>query len=650
MKRNIFYISNTQSDYFPKNSRTKFDQYIDVNNLDYIKNDNIDVGVKSISFDTRQYVDIQLNIKQPHLIIIQNLNRPNENTLTNFKECKGLVGEEKFLKDEKNIEELIDIRKPKDYIICNTFYTSTGIEEINYFIEQRFNRRNFSNIIFVDGNTIIHHIYIHNTQFYFLDAFIKTINSTIKDLSFYHDNVIIEKNFIQSFVAIKHNGSETRRKIIPLPFTIHIHNNIATILGLYTGNKAASKLLHYFQDEKYGEKFEFPRKPFPANFFMNDVYLEEQNLNYFKIDAEDEVLRTTPSLFQSSIYEIRSNISDYSINNAQFDRVIGVFQDYGKQDVQNIEFQNPFFFKTTKEKLSHAKFDINGLFLNGQNKSAIGSPTYIQLVVKNSPIEMKRPFTIFLNSSCPISKKIHPQNKNTDFIIELPERLKFRMNWTVTLKTLFLSNKIHNIEDCFIQYENIKEDWTVVTRKKFIMKNGHYNTLSTIIHQITDGFRKNRMPFLIEEVNNGRVKITHTRKVRKGYKINFIISKYLASILGYTSSPKDIQFLRFDQNSSYIAPHNPNLFLTYPRNLIVGCNIVEHTMFGGEPFKLLRLITNSHDIRSDILSFEFKQDEKVALKVREFKSIHISILDATGSPVKSESDFPTRLQLMFSLE
>ena len=73
-------------------------------------------------------------------------------------------------------------------------------------------------------------------------------------------------------------------------------------------------------------------------------------------------------------------------------------------------------------------------------------------------------------------------------------------------------------------------------------------------------------------------------------------------------------------------------------------------MFGGEPFKLLRLITNSHDIRSDILSFEFKQDEKVALKVREFKSIHISILDATGSPVKSESDFPTRLQLMFSLE
>ena len=129
-----------------------------------------------------------------------------------------------------------------------------------------------------------------------------------------------------------------------------------------------------------------------------------------------------------------------------------------------------------------------------------------------------------------------------------------------------------------------------------------------------------------------------------------MMSRYLATILGYTSSPKDDQFLRFDEFREYVPPHDPNLFLTYPRNLIVGCNIVENTIFGGQPFKLLRLITNSENLNSDILSFEFLQDEKVALKVREFKSIHISILDASGLPVKSESEFPTRLQLMFSLE
>ena len=128
------------------------------------------------------------------------------------------------------------------------------------------------------------------------------------------------------------------------------------------------------------------------------------------------------------------------------------------------------------------------------------------------------------------------------------------------------------------------------------------------------------------------------------------MTKYLACILGYTSSPKEVQFLRFDENVEYIAPHEPNLFLTYPRNLIIGCDIVENTIFGGQPFKLLRLVTNSDNLDSDILSFDFLQDEKVALKVREFKSIRIVILDATGAPVKSESNFPTRLQLMFSLE
>ena len=74
------------------------------------------------------------------------------------------------------------------------------------------------------------------------------------------------------------------------------------------------------------------------------------------------------------------------------------------------------------------------------------------------------------------------------------------------------------------------------------------------------------------------------------------------------------------------------------------------TIFGGQNVKLLRLITNSDNLESDILTFQFHQDEKVMLGIREFKSIHISIMDVTGSPVKSESNFPSRLQLMFSLD
>ena len=62
------------------------------------------------------------------------------------------------------------------------------------------------------------------------------------------------------------------------------------------------------------------------------------------------------------------------------------------------------------------------------------------------------------------------------------------------------------------------------------------------------------------------------------------------------------------------------------------------------------MITNTTNLTSDILTFDFQQDEKVFLGIREFKSIHISILDATGNPVKSESNFGTKLQVQFSLE
>ena len=47
MSRNIFYASNVQTDLFPNNTRTKFDQYIDINDLNYIK-DDIEVGISKL--------------------------------------------------------------------------------------------------------------------------------------------------------------------------------------------------------------------------------------------------------------------------------------------------------------------------------------------------------------------------------------------------------------------------------------------------------------------------------------------------------------------------------------------------------------------------------------------------------------------------
>ena len=630
MSRNIFYASNTQSELFPYNTRTQFNQYVDVHNLDYIKQDDIEVAIKSIAFDNTQSIHILPTIEQPHIMIVQEISEeePYNQFMKTILNTKGeKSGVMKSLRNAKKIEEVIDINESNDFVIVNNCLARR-------IIVQSHLDREFSNILFISNNTIIHHIYLHYKECFYLDTFINHINDVLKSVTFYHDDAKIETDLMQK-----------EYELHALPFKVLIHEYIAESLGIYTEKQKSSQLLDYFNN------IQDCTKDSPAYMFMNDVYKFKQQLVYYEVKRGISPLKVHPKLFRSTLYCIRSNISETTISSAHYDTIVGVFQDHGKHDVLNIEFQNPPFFKTRKELLSHAQFNIFDLDSSKNNQTpSIGSPTYIHTIVQAAPKRMKRPFTIFLDSSCPISKQLYPENTNTDFIIELPERLNFRQNWTVTLKTLFLSNKIQNIEDCHVQYRKINPIDYVVRQKAFTLKNGNYGTLASFIHEIAEEFKRTSMPFSISEVENGRVKIKMKGRLKNGYKSELRLSKYLASILGFTSSPKQYQTLRFDQNPEYIAPHNPNLFLVYPKNLIVGCNIVDDTIFGGQNVKLLRLITNSDNLESDILTFQFHQDEKVMLGIREFKSIHISIMDVTGSPVKSESNFPSRLQLMFSLE
>ena len=63
---------------------------------------------------------------------------------------------------------------------------------------------------------------------------------------------------------------------------------------------------------------------------------------------------------------------------------------------------------------------------------------------------MKKPFTIFLDSSCKRSQHSYPMNSNMEFTIDLPERLEFRRNWNVVLKSLFIPNKFVNADGIYV--------------------------------------------------------------------------------------------------------------------------------------------------------------------------------------------------------
>ena len=631
MSRNIFYASNTQSQLFPLNTRTQFNQYIDIHHLDYIKENEIEVAVKSIAFDNKKTFHINPNIKQPHFIIIQEIT-PGSITQQFFQTMivKGKQAKNKYFKQtDTDINSFIDIKQSKDYAIENKCYARAS----SFTVEHTYKNRDYSNVLFISDNKVIHNIFIHTKEFLYLESFVNHINNVFKSMTFYHDDAKIEADLIQN-----------KCELHPLPYTILIQEDIASILCVTEQRIVTHKLIDQLDKITIND---FPR-PCHAQLLTQDLYMAEQECVYYKVENNSKVMKLDLNMFLSTLYGIRSNISAPTIRNTQYDTLVAVFQDYAKNDVLNIEFQNPSFFKTRKELLSQAHFDIFDLDSSKKKqKPAIGSPTYIHTIVR--AVEMKKHFTLFLDSSCPISKQLYPHNTNTDFIIELPERLNFRRNWTVTLKTLFLSNKMQNTGNAYITYRYLFRD-QVHTIKTIKLKNEYHDTIDSIINDIKLGFEEEKIPFMIKQDKKGRVMIIKNRILKNGFSIQLELGDYLASILGYTSTPEKNYTLTFEKNYKCSAPHNPDLFLLHPKNLIVGCNIVDDTIFGGQHVKLLRLVTNTNNLESEILTFQFQQDEKVHLCIREFKSIHISIMDATGSPLKSEPNFPSRLQLMFSME
>ena len=103
MRRNIFYASNTQSDLFPHNKRTKFDQSIDIHSLDYIQQNEIEVAVKSISFDNKRCINIEPIISEPHFLIVQEI--PYKKVSNYFNETRKT--EKEKINTDQNFRKLL---------------------------------------------------------------------------------------------------------------------------------------------------------------------------------------------------------------------------------------------------------------------------------------------------------------------------------------------------------------------------------------------------------------------------------------------------------------------------------------------------------------------------------------------------------------
>ena len=627
--KNIFYCSNAHAEIFNNNTRSCFNSYIDIHHLEYLHEDDIEAAIKSITYDDKTCVTIKINHLKPSIVIRHKIKSSTYNTLSTSYKLK-----------EKKIYTIPELTKSVDCVIFGDGKSYNEIYEVDHGYK-------FCDVQIVTPRYVMHNIYLHDTDIFSENELIQYINKVLKNVSRSSTKTTkIVKEILQK-------GDDGALYLNKVEYDINIESELANILNLeelylnvYTGS-SLSDVYSWLKPKGKPNKKTFLNVRLETNFNYK-VYVKfflvrkrmkqplKLNLKLFGIDA---------------LYGIKSNISEkLTVRNAGYDDIISVFVGNKTNDVVHIDFKNPTFFSTRKELLSRATFQIIDIASNRVPNFAVGSPTYIQVLIRKKK-NMEKKFNIFLDSSCEKSKAVYPENNATNFTIDLPERLSFRRDWQVTLKSLFIPDSIRNVPQCFLHYMqgtlNHPDGFILKHKIDLKLEEGNYSSIDSILNELSAQISKAQLPIRIE-LYEGKVKIACETVLQSDTVVSIMMSRDMTPILGFTKGYENFDGFNLYGYDFKIAPYEPNLFATYPKNLIIGCDVVDNTIFGGEHVKLLRMVTNNQHSISKILSFEFLQDEYVDLNVKEFKSIHIAIMDATGNIVKTDSSTPTRLQLTFS--
>ena len=171
-----------------------------------------------------------------------------------------------------------------------------------------------------------------------------------------------------------------------------------------------------------------------------------------------------------------------------------------------------------------------------------------------------------------------------------------------------------------------------------------YPNFEKVIFELQRKWDENNVPLKIE-IQDKRIKITHKTPEKKGKLPQLKLSSYLAFMLGYTGVVEQKgQYLRFDQNSEYLAPHEPKLFMDYCRkNHIKEIRNDEEVQLMFQKFSNL-LEENNEKILNEIKSNKLKlksvgrlRKEKEKLKKEkdlEIKDL-MDRLDNNAIPIKN---------------
>ena len=626
-----------QLDRHESNSRSKFSTSLDKNNLNFLSNESLEVAIQSIKLDTSAYNVIESISEIPDIVFVHKIDKLDsvlglmqigtDNVMTEFGANDKIEYENKtYIFDERSgVYEL-----GAKALTVHDFHT--GFSSVNFIFDSDESK-----------TTIIQLLFIQRTEMLSFWDFQKWFQSMFRNIVFKFKKgesmaAYLGENIVKYLSVGPRNKKKTVKRLVDLT---NIHPEVINI------NENAKKLL-----------------------------MRVINYDYILVDKKT-TLRSEESLLKPMLLGIRSNISDHSIRNNIYDQIVAIFNINNLTGVREIEFKNPIFYPTRKEKLCNATFELVDFLTNERPYFDVGSPTIINCLIRPRMKEHNS-FAVMLDSSCNRSRTLYDENSPTNFRIELPERIILPENWGVSLKSLFLTNTLYNItsDKFFMSYEeeyrpgdgnlplveygpprpgrrmperyylNELQGRYEYHVNEIGVKPGCYKYLSQLVDAIQESFDEHNIRLDITTANNKTITIKTKSDVDGGtFKLKF--SPYLSFTLGLTNDLLNGFEKTFKKSHEVDTIAEVRLKMLNPKYIIVCADIVDETIFSGEQVKLLRMLVNIEDDEQHILNFEFLHDEVKNIKIREFSSIHIIITDITGHPILTDSNIPTLLQLQF---
>ena len=239
-----------------------------------------------------------------------------------------------------------------------------------------------------------------------------------------------------------------------------------------------------------------------------------------------------------------------------------------------------------------------------------------------------------LDSSCSTSKKLFPSNTNTNFTVQLPQRMEFQRDSTIWLKSIHMSNEFKR--GCTIRAIVTTEDGVSVQKLDL---DESISTIQGLLDAINDKIG-DIVYFAIEE--GGLVTIKFGDKCEENFTIRVEMSRNLMRILGFQQ-----QSVIFTGKKRIVtSTHKPNIDAVH-QCIFVCCNIVEHSVACGQMHQVLQFFCTPNKVGKTIYH-EFPNNLPLKLDRKQFDRIKIQIRDTDGKILEcKEENVPTHMQLVF---